>query len=354
MTARLIVDLAAFAANIQRIRARLSPAELMLVVKNDAYGHGIGRVVPQAQAAGVSWFGAFDVATARNVRRAAGEHARIFVWFVPGRPEIEDALALDADVGVGDLAGLEDVAAVAAARSRVVRVHLKIDTGLHRNGIRPEAWPDAVARARFLQDAGLIDVVGVWSHIAEASDEEDDASRTAFEHAVELAEAAGLTPSLRHLAASAAGSMRPEFRYDVARIGAFCYGIAPADGPTAVDLGLTPIGRLTASVVRVEGDEAVVDIGVFEGVPSLLSGRVDVGTPAGPRRLVAVGEESRVRGWPGMKVGDDVVIFGDGTRGESTSTLLAEALGTIGEEIAVRLSPGVPREYDDARPAPGS
>ncbi|WP_431779139.1 alanine racemase [Microbacterium aurantiacum] len=351
MTARLIVDLHALDTNIRRVQTRLAPAELMLVVKNDAYGHGISRVVPRALALGVSWFGAFDVATAAAVRRAVGDGPRIFVWLVPGRQEIGDALTLDADVGVGDADVLEDVAAVAAARSQRARVHLKIDTGLHRNGIRPEEWADAVGRARSLQDAGLIEVVGIWSHIAEASDDEDDAARAAFDHAVEVARAAGLTPALRHLAASAAGTTRPEFRYEMTRVGAFCYGIAPAGGPSAADLGLTPIGTLTASVIAVEGNDAIIDIGVFDGLPSPLAGRADVGTPGGARRLLTVGEESRVEGWPGMVPGDDVVIYGTGSQGDPTSTDLAEALDTIGEEIAVRLSPAVRREYDDARSA---
>lgn len=351
MTARLIVDLDALDANIRRIQTRVAPAELMLVVKNDAYGHEVSRVVPRALALGVSWFGAFDVATAAAVRRAAGDGPRIFVWLVPGRQEIDDALALDTDIGVGDADVLEDVAAVAAARSRRARVHLKVDTGLHRNGIRPEDWARAVARAHSLQDAGLIDVVGIWSHIAEASDDEDDAARAAFDHAVGVARSAGLTPTLRHLAASAAGTMRSEFRYEMTRVGAFCYGIAPAGGPSAAELGLTPIGTLAASVIAVDGDDAIIGIGVFDGLPSLLAGRVDVATPGGARRLVTVGEDSRVKGWPGMAVGDEVIIYGTGSHGEPTSTDLAEALDTIGEEIAVRLSPAVRREDDDARSA---
>ena len=65
-------------------------------------------------------------------------------------------------------------------------MHLKIDTGLHRNGIRPEDWPVVLERSRALEHEGVVRIVGVWSHIAEASDREDDDARTLFDDAVPL------------------------------------------------------------------------------------------------------------------------------------------------------------------------
>lgn len=350
MSARLTVDLAALERNIDHVRGLVAPAELMLVVKDDAYGHDVERVVPCAVARGITWIGAFDVATAAVVRRIAGDGIRIFVWVLPEGDDVTAAVAMDLDLGVGDAALLEDVAEVARTAGAVARVHLKIDTGLHRNGIRPEEWPAVVRRARALEQEGRIDVVGVWSHIAEASDAEDDAARALFDSAVDDAREAGLRPRLRHLAASAAGTARAEFRYDMVRVGAFCYGIAPAGGPDARALGVTPVATLTASVTAVTAESASVDIGMLDGLPSSLGGRVEVGTPGGPRRLLHVGETSSVEPWPGARAGDDVRIYGPGEWGETTATGLAEAIGTIGEEIAVRLSPGIPRENAETRP----
>ena len=73
---------------------------------------------------------------------------------------------------------------VARDAGRPARVHLKIDSGLHRNGVRPEDWPAFTARAAQLVADAAIDVVGVWSHIAEASDDEDDLARAAYDLAV--------------------------------------------------------------------------------------------------------------------------------------------------------------------------
>ncbi len=78
--------------------------ELMLVVKDDAYGHGLDRIVRRAAAEGVGWFGAFDVREALRTREAAGAEARILSWLTVGAEEIAEALAADIDLGVGDAA----------------------------------------------------------------------------------------------------------------------------------------------------------------------------------------------------------------------------------------------------------
>ena len=341
MSAQLEVDLDVLEANLAVIRERIAPARHMLVVKDDAYGHGVTAVARRAWDAGVRWFGTFDVANGLAVRQELGADARVFAWMVGSREDAELAAAADLDLGVGDADLLEDAAAVGARR-----VHLKIDTGLHRNGIRPEEWPAVVARAAELDSAGAIRVVGVWSHIAEASDAEDDAARAVFDRAVEQARAAGLDPELRHLAASAASFARAEFRYDMVRVGAFAYGIHPAGGPAAADLGIRPIARLTAPVVAVTGDVVRIGIGMLDGIPSSLAGRVRVGTQEGARRLVRIdAAESEVEAWPGAAVGDEVAVYGPGDRGESTATDLGEAIDTIGEEIALRVSPALPRRY---------
>lgn len=345
MTARLKVDLGVLAANLGRVRETVAPADLMIVVKDDAYGHGLARVVQTAAAAGVEWFGAFDVRTGCAVRAELGPGVRIFTWIAASRSDLDAAVAADLDLGVGDAELLEELAVAARDAGATARVHLKVDTGLHRNGVRPEEWPAFVARAAVLEADGVIEVVGVWSHIAEASDIDDDAARDVFEWALDESRRAGLRPRVRHLAASAASFARPEFRYDMVRVGAFCYGIRSAGGSSAAELGLSPAATLEAEVVGVGEDAVTIGVGAFDGVPSSLRGHVKVGTPAGPRRLLLIGEQALVESWPGARVGDVVALFGPGDNGESSATDLAEAIGTIGEEIAVRVSPLVPRIY---------
>ncbi|MDN3496183.1 alanine racemase [Planococcus sp. APC 4015] len=336
---RLRVDLDRVAANFATLRARSAPADVMVVVKDDAYGHGVEAIV--GALGEVAWIGSFDVATGIRARRLAPA-ARVFTWAVEEAAEISAAIEADLDLGVGDAGYLEEVAAVSGGRG--IRVHLKIDTGLHRNGVRPEDWAPFVARAAELEAAGDIAVTGIWSHIAEASDDDDDRARGEFTRAVAAARAAGLSPEVRHLAASAAGHARPEFRLDLVRFGAFVYGVRSADGHD-VD-GIRPAATLLAPVTSVTADTVEIGAGSLDGLLSSLGGRVSVGTPHGARALMSVGlGTSTVDGWPGAAVGDDVAIFGPGDSGESSATTLAEAVGTVGEEILVRISPLVAREY---------
>jgi alanine racemase len=336
----LQIDLDCFAANLAVVRARVSPARLMLVVKDDAYGHGIERIVRRATAEGVDWFGSFDVKEALRTRRAAGAGARILSWLSVGPAEIAAALASDIDLGVGDAGFLEEIAAAAGSAGAVARVHLKIDTGLHRNGIRAEEWDGVLDRARELARDGLIRVVGVWSHLAEASDDEDDASRALFEDAVASAEAAGFPIEVRHLSASAASFARPEFRYDLVRVGAFCYGVRPAGGPPAADLGICPIATLLAPVTHVGVHDVTLGVGSLHGLPSALATRSHTGGGLDFKAIDLA--HSTLAAWPGAAVGDVIPVFGAET---DSATDLAEAIGTVGEEILVRVSPLVPRAY---------
>jgi alanine racemase len=336
-----LVDLDAFAANLARIRATVAPAEMMLVVKNDAYRHGLHGTVNRALRAGVRWFGAFDVQTGERVsaRRDDGHpDVRVFIWSLGDERDAARAVAQAMDIGIGDLHHLRLVTGAAAAAGTTARVHLKIDTGLHRNGFRPEQWPAVVGEARAAEEDGTIRVEGIWSHLAEASDAEDDAARAGFDAAVAAARDAGLSPSVLHLAASAAAFARPEFRYDLVRIGAFAYGIRSAGGPPAEDLGIVPVLTVRAAVTSIEGDRVHVGLGSVDGLPSTLAGRMEVDTAAGPVRVLEIHpHHSVVAAWPGAAVRDTVTVFGPPEAAGRSATDLAELIDTIGEEIVLRI-----------------
>ncbi|MBS1905141.1 MAG: alanine racemase [Actinobacteria bacterium] len=339
----LRVDAAVLHANIAAVSARVAPSVLMMVVKDDGYGLGAAWAARIAVGAGVGWLGTYDIPTAILLRQEIGSGPRLFAWATSADEEIDAALRADVDLGVGTLDYLRRVIARAEALGAEARIHLKVDTGLHRNGLSAAEWDQGVAEALQAQEAGRALLVGAWSHLAEASDEEDDAAQARFLAAVARAGELGAELPYRHLTASAATWARPELRGTLVRVGAFCFGIRSADGP---DLpGVAPAAELVATVVAIDGDAAVAGIGSFDGLPSTLAGRVRVGTPAGPRTLLAVEPDAvRVASWEGAAVGDEIVLFGRGASGEETPTTLAEAIGTVGEEILCRLTPRVRRE----------
>lgn len=341
MSAEYRVDLGAFSRNLRRVREAVAPAAHMLVVKDDAYAHGLEVLVRRAWHEGVRWFGAFDVATGAAVRAVVGPDARIFVWLIGGVGDLAAGVAADLDLGIGDEALLDDLATLAGAPARV---HLKIDTGLHRNGIRPERWGAALARTAALVSEGRATFEGIWSHISEASDADDDDARALFLAARQEAEAAALTPQFSHLAASAAGFARGEFREDLVRVGAFSYGIRPAGGPGEAELGIEPIAGLVATVAAIDPAGVHLDVGALHGLPSALGGRFDVMTPAGARSVEVIEPATTALApWDGARVGDEIAVFG--REALHSATDLAELVDTIGEEIALRVSPSLPRVY---------
>lgn len=339
----LRVDQGVLRANIAAVTARVAPSTLMMVLKDDGYGLGAVWAARAAADAGVGWFGTYDIPTAIRLRGEIGAAPRLFAWATSADAEIDAALRADVDLGVGTLEYLRRVIARAAVLGAVARIHLKIDTGLHRNGLSAVEWDEGVAAALRAQKVGHVLLVGAWSHLAEASDDEDDAAQELFLAAVRRAGELGAELPYRHLTASAATWARPELRGTLVRVGAFCFGVRSADGP---DLpGIAPAAELVAPVLQVEGDEVIVGVGSFDGLPSILAGRVQVGTPAGARALLAVGADTvRVAGWDDAAVGDEVVLFGRGAHGDCTPTTLAEAIGTVGEEILCRLTAHVRRE----------
>jgi alanine racemase len=362
-----IVDLDAVRHNVATLAALVAPALTMAVVKADAYGHGALPVARAALAGGADWLGVADIDEAIALR-ADGIDAPVLAWLHDPGTEFGAAIARDVDLGVSSLEQLVAMADAAASVGRPARVHLKIDTGLSRNGVEPATWSTAVATAARLERDGLVEVRGVFSHLANTSADEDAAQLAAFEAALAAASAVGLAPEVRHIASTAGALRRPESRYDLVRLGIGCYGVAPfGDGTTAADLGLRPAMTLrgrVAAVRRIDAGTgasyghawhaerpttlALVPLGYADGVPRQASGRAEVWL-AGARRpvvgriamdqfLVDVGDHP-------VAVGDEVVLFGDPATGAPSADDWGDAADTIGYEIVTRIGPRVPRTY---------
>lgn len=362
-----VVDLDAIRHNVAVLAAVVAPAQAMAVVKADAYGHGAIPVARAALDGGATWLGVADIDEALALREA-GIDAPVLAWLHDPDADFAEAIERDVELGVSSNAQLGAIAAAAASVARRASVHLKVDTGLSRNGIAATEWPATAEVAARLERDGVVRVRGIFSHLSNASPDEDAAQLGAFETALEAASAAGLAPDVRHLASSAAAIRLPAARYDLVRLGIGCYGIPPfGDGTTAADLGLRPAMTLrgrVAAVRRVEAGTgvsygftwradrattlALVPLGYADGVPRQASGRAHVWLAGAQRPVVgriAMDQFVIDVGDDAVDVGDEVVLFGDPRTGAPSADDWGDAADTIGYEIVTRIGPRVPRIY---------
>jgi alanine racemase len=375
-TARVTVDLDAISRNVEVLRRHAGSAAVMAVVKADAYGHGL---LPSARAAlggGASWLGVAQLSEAMALRDD-GIRAPLLSWLhVPGT-DFAGAIAADIDLSVSALWSLAEVADAARGLGRTARIHLKVDTGLGRNGAFGDDWQALLPAARRLEAEGLVRIVGVWSHFVYADEPTHPTVRRQeeqFGQAVRDAERAGCDLEVRHIANSAATLTNPGAAYDLVRPGLAVYGLSPV--PSLGDpqsFGLTPAMTLSADLAvtkRVPAGQgvsyghqyvtsqdttvALVPIGYADGIPRNATnvGPVSVG---GTRHTVAgrvCMDQFVIDLGPGSaaQAGDRVTLFGAGESGEPTAQDWAEVTGTISYEIISRIGSRVPRVHVGGQP----
>ncbi|EXJ53256.1 alanine racemase [Microbacterium sp. MRS-1] len=357
-----VIDTAAITANVRHLR-QLTASEVIAVVKADGYGHGAVRAARAALEGGARRIGVSDIDEALALRRA-GIDAPLVAWLHAPGARFAEAASRGIELGVSSLDQLQ-AAAAAATGDRPVGVHLKIETGLGRNGLAPADYAVAFAEAARLERIGRLRVVGIFSHLSNTSAADDRAAIERFSDGLALAASHGLAPQLRHIAASHAAIALPESRFGCVRLGIAIYGLSPFADRTSADLGLRPAMTLRAAVAavrRVPAGQgvsygygyrttrattlALIPAGYADGVPRAASGggavRIDgevfpvAGRIAMDQFVVDVGDHP-------VAVGDEAVLFGDPTLGAPPVEVWADAAGTINYEIVTRIGARVPR-----------
>ena len=356
------IDLGALRANVRALRAVVAPAQTMIVVKADAYGHGAIEVAAAAIDEGAEWLGVVDISEALALR-AAGISAPILTWLHGDDADFQAAVDAGIDLGISTFPQLDRAAQVDGH----AMIQIKVDTGLSRNGVEHAQAGELFRRAAEFEREGRLGVRGVWSHLANAGGDEDREQLSRFDAAVAEAESAGLRPELRHLAATAGALSLPESRLDLVRVGIGAYGLSPFDRSGSADLGLRPVMELSAEIVsvkRVPADSgvsygytyrtpaettlALVPLGYADGIPRAASSSAPVsingktyrisGRVAMDQFVVDVGDDE-------VTLGDRAILFGDPATGVPSAEDWAEAAGTINYEIVTRIGPRVTRVF---------
>jgi alanine racemase len=392
------VDLDALAHNVGVLARAVAPSTLCAVVKADAYGHGALQVARAALAAGAAGLAVAIVDEGLELREHGIDAPVLVLSEVP--PDAAEVLVrarLTATVATRQ--GMEALAHAARRAGTRARVHVKVDTGMHRVGVAPAEAP-ALVHAAAAEPALLVEAV--WTHLAVADGmTADDRQFTALqlERFDEVVAALAIRPRLLHVANTAGAIAWPAARYDMVRCGIGLYGCAPsfamAPGPhrrgarevgacepapaepapaepATVLASLRPVLSLKARVSAVReldagerpsygrrralperGIVATVPIGYADGVPRRL---FDTGSPVliGGRRRPLAGtvtmDQLMVDCGPGAAVapGDEVVLIGRQGDEEIGAEDWARLLGTISYEVLCGIGPRVPRVYRGA------
>lgn len=363
---RAEVSAGALRHNLAALRARASEAEPVGVVKADAYGHGVGLVAPWLRAEGVAWLAVATLAEGAALREA-GDSGRVVVLGAPLPAQLPAYARLDLDACVTS----PDLAEAVAASGLPLRVHVKVDTGMHRLGIAPEAVAPALAR---LAGAPGVTVEALWTHLATADAADAsfaDEQLARFERVLDaLGDAAPPAVHVENGPAfvRALASGRFVGRRSLARLGGALYGLASDPAVGGAMRGLRPVMRLVTRVVHVQtvaaGESvsygrtwtagaptrvATLSGGYADGLPRAMQPGAEVGVagrhvPVVGRvcmdmLMVALGPAGDA--WAAsVAPGDEAVVWG---RGGPSAEATAAACGTIAYELTAGLTARVPR-----------
>jgi len=338
--------------------------ELCAVVKADGYGHGAAEVAKQVLASGATWLAVAFVEEAATLRRE-GVEAPILILSEPRPTEMEEVVKLGGvRPTIYTRTGVDAFSSVADEQAPV---HLKVDTGMHRVGVRPN---EIIELSSYLVESG-IQLEGLFTHFALASNPTDPFNKIQielFDRVLEELSSAGYVPQVVHQANTAATLEWPETHRSMVRVGIGLYGTEPSKffSERFKELGLKPAVWLRSEVSHIQTVESGEGVGYGHRWKASRNTRIvtiPIGYADGIFRGWWDGGEVLIRGthWPirgvvtmdslivevdeSIEVGDEVVLLG--AQGDSVLAVsdVAELLGTIGYEILTSLGARIPRRY---------
>ncbi len=354
------VNKEALTHNMMELRRLVAqPTRLMAVVKADAYGHGLliaarAFLAGSADALGVhSWTEAWQL-------RADGLQCPIIILGPVNGHEARKASAADIEITVASLPALYS----AAQCEQKLRIHLKVETGVNRQGLTELEMPEVI---NFLASKPQLEVVGLSSHFADIEDTTDHefarSQMKRFQQYGFLLGQAGLTDLTSHMTCSAATMLWPGIHGEMARVGISAYGIWPSretqvsfrqSGDHKIELRPALTWKCRISQIRevpagqtvgygrswkamVDTTIAVLPLGYSDGYPRALGGRGHVLIQG--FRAPLVGRICMnlcmvdVSSIPEVQANDEVVLLGRQGEEVITAEMLADQLGTIAYEV---------------------
>jgi alanine racemase len=362
------IDLNAIASNTRHIKSLVGPRVLVLIaLKADAYGHGAVKVGRTVLHNGASMLGVATLSEAVPLREA-DIIAPILVFGYTPLWQMREAVRLDTTVTLYSLEAAQELSRAAQDLDKTVKVHIKVDTGMGRLGIRHEQSEEIVALIHAVKTLPGLELEGIYTHFAQA----DAADRTysnhqlaRFQRVLALLEELELRPPIVHAANSAAILTMPEAHFDLVRPGIAIYGLHPSPD-VSLSESFRPALSFKTQVSQVKWLPAGEGISYGSTYITTRPTRIaalPVGYADGFRRsprnwdsVLIHAQEAPILGRvcmdqcmidvthiPQARSGDEVVLIGHQGEATLSAEQVAERLGTINYEVVSEILARVPR-----------
>ena len=360
--------------NMRQIRSATSPdAQVMAIIKADAYGHGFCEIASTLSKAGADQFGVATADEAIQLRNA-GFDLPILILGAVCNEDISKLIKNNIMLAVFNYTTAKTISDSAVELGINAKIHIKLDTGMSRIGYMCN--DDANINNTVNEIADIcklpnLEIVGIFSHLAKA--DETDANYThmqyrRFENTISRLEEINIHIPVKHICNSAGILQYPEYHMDMVRSGIILYGLEPSNSVDIRKANLKPAMQLKSVVTNIKtvnsdtpvsyggkhiaknGSRiATVSIGYADGFSRVLSNKAQViingkianiiGNICMDQLMVDASEIDDI------KIGDEVILFGSDGNNIITVESVADLMGTINYEIVCAISKRVPRVY---------
>ena len=375
------VDLEAIAHNVRELRRITDPgADLMAVVKANAYGHGVIEVTRKALENGADSLGVARIEEGIELRKEGVKESVLIFGYTP-LALAHKLIAFDLTQTVWSYKTAQALSDVAVSSNKQIKVHLKVDTGMGRLGLLPDCRRppatdrnligNAIREVESISSLAGLELEGVYTHFATADSSDKTYAGKQFEIFVDFLNElrrAGINPPLCHAANSAAIIDMPETHLDMVRAGIAIYGLYPSDDINKRRIVLKPAMTLKSKIVHLKKVPPGFKVSygsTYQSPKSTTIASIPVGYADGFNRLLSSRGHMLVRGRrapivgrvcmdqtmldvghiPDVNLEDEVVIFGRQGDGFITVDEIAASLNTINYEIVSALTARVPIIY---------
>lgn len=338
---------------------KIALTEVMPIIKADAYGHGSFEVAKALSDIGAKYFGVATCEEAISLKNIGAEI--LILGFTPEK-KLQDVIANGLEQTVYDFETAKKLSDIATKLNRQARIHIKIDTGMHRLGF--EAAPETIDTIQKINCLPNLVVTGIFSHFAQSDIENDQFTYEQYEKFNYIVKNLSGMKIIRHISNSSAIINYPQFKMDMVRTGLMLYGISPFEKNI---LDLKPAMSLRSQIAAIKeinfGESVsynrkftadsktkigIIPIGYADGYPRACSNKMNV--IINGRYAPIIGNicmDYLMINLNGIdaKIGDEVILIGQYENLTISATDIAKLNKTIAYEIITSIGKRIPRYY---------